>query len=104
MTKKLLLSLVTAASLAAGLVASSGTANANHLNSYHHNGLGLGFFFGQPNYYDDGYYNNGFYDDGYYNDYPRFRHRARGCHIGKIRYHHKIHKARICNGRVVRIY
>ena len=97
MSKKLILSLVTAATIGVGLIASTTQAQA-----YHHGGFsgpGLGFFFGSPGYYNDGYYNS-----DYYGGYHRFRHAYRSCHIGNIRYHHRMHKARICNGQVTRIY
>ena len=111
-SKKLLLSLVTAATIGVGLIASATTAEAHHIRHYYHGGFpgaGLGFFFGSPGFYNNGYYgnnyyNNGYYNDGYYGGYPRFRHSYRSCHIGKIRYHHRMHKARICNGQVARIY
>ena len=114
-SKKLLLSLVTAATIGVGLIASATTAEAHHIRHYGgFPGAGLGFFFGSPgfynngyygnNYYGNGFYNNGYYNDGYYGGYPRFRHSYRSCHVGNIRYHHRMHKARICNGQVTRIY
>jgi hypothetical protein len=115
MIRKLLLSLVTAATFGTGLIASTTTAEAHRFHHYHGGyyggfpGTGFGLFFGSPGFYNHGYYgngfyNNGYYDDGYYDVYPRFHRVYRSCHIGNIRYHHRWHKARICNGYVTRIY
>lgn len=102
MSKKLLLSLVTAATIGVGLVASTTAAEAYHHGGYP--GAGLSILFGSPGYYNDGYYRNSYYNSDYYGGYHRFRHSYRSCHIGNIRYHHRMHKARICNGQVTRIY
>ena len=112
MLKKLILSCVTVAAIGVGLASSVTTAEANHL----YGNLGIGFgLFGSPGYYDNGYYDNGYYDNGYYDNgyydngyYGRYRHLRRHvshrCHIGTIHYHHRMHDARICNGRVTKVY
>ena len=108
MLKKLILSCVTVAAIGVGLASSVTTAEAHHL--YGNQGIGLGLFFGSPGYYDDGYYGDGYYDNGYYDNgyyggyhYIR-RHVSHRCHIGTIRYHHRMHHARICNGHVTKVY
>jgi hypothetical protein len=94
--RKLLLSVVAAASLAGGMIATTGTAEAYH-HGYRHPGVGFGLFFGSP-----GYYGSPYYGDGYYGH--RWRYANRRCHIERIRYHGRWHRARICGGRVARIY
>jgi hypothetical protein len=96
MMRKLLLSVVAAASLAGGIIATTGTAEAYH-NGYRHHGVGFGLFFGSPGYYGDPFYGNRYYGHRWRNSYNR-------CHIERIRYHGRWHKARICGGRVARIY
>jgi hypothetical protein len=96
--RKLLLSVVAAASLGAGLIATAGTAEAYH-HGYHHNGVGFGLFFGSPGYYGSPYYGDPFYGRNY-----RWRNAYTRCHIERIRYHGRWHKARVCGGRIARIY
>lgn len=100
--RKLLLSVVAAVSLGAGMIATAGTANAYH-HGYRHNGVGFGLFFGSPGYHGSPYYGDRFYGDSYYG-HRSWRNAYNRCHIGKVRYHGRWHKARICNGKVARIY
>lgn len=97
--RKLLLSVVAAASIGAGMIATAGTANAYH-NGYHHNGVGFGLFFGSPGYG----YGSPYYGDSYYGRNHRWRNSYNRCRIERIRYHGRWHKARICGGRIARIY
>lgn len=97
--RKLLLSVVAAASIGAGMIATAGTANAYH-NGYHRNGVGFGLFFGSPGYG----YGSPYYGDSYYGRNHRWRNSYNRCRIERIRYHGRWHKARICGGRIARIY
>ncbi len=89
--RKLLLSVVAAATLGVGMIATAGTANAYHHGYYHH-GVRFGLFFGAPGFYGDPYYGH------------RWRRVYNSCHIERVRYHGRWHKARICGGRIARIY
>ena len=110
MLKKLILSCVTVASIGLGFTSTVTAAEAQF-----YPGFGPGFLFGSPGYsgngfYGDGYYGNRYYDDGYddngyYGGYHHVRrHGGYRCHIGTLRYHHRIHDARICNGHVTKVY
>ena len=105
MLKKLILSCVTVAAIGLGFASTVTTAEAQF-----YPGFGSGFLFGSPGYYgnrfyDDGYYDGNGYGDGYYSGYRHVRrHVNYRCHIGTIRYHHRLHDARICNGQVTRVY
>ena len=111
MMKKLILSCLTVAAIGVGMASAVTTADAHYL--YGNPGIGFGLF-GSPGYYDDGYYGDGYYgnyyDDGYYGDgyyggyHHMRRHASHRCHIGNIRYHHRLHHARICNGHVTKVY
>lgn len=113
MWNKLVLSSVTVAAIGIGLSSGIPNAQAHHFSGCH--GSGHGLFFSPPGYPDDGfygddhynyrYYNDGYYDNGYYGGYRKVRrHAGYRCHIGTVRYHHRMHDARICNGRVTRVY
>ena len=113
MLMKLTLSCVTVVAIGVGLALAVTCAEAHDFNGYP--GSGFGLFFGSPGYPDDGYYGNDYYDNGYYNDgyydngyYGGYHHLRRHvsyrCHTGTIRYHHRIHDARICNGHVTKVY
>ena len=125
MLKKPLLSGLMLAAVGIALASASTTAEAHHLSGT--TGIGFGLSFGSPGYYDNGYYGDryygdeyydngfGYYDHGYYDDsyfdggyYRSYRHHRRPvshrCHFGKVRYHHRLHNARICDGQVKVIY
>lgn len=121
MFKKPFLSGLMLAAVGVALASAATTAEAHHLSGYP--GVGFGLSFGSPGYYDngyygdgyDGYYDHGYYADGYYDDryydggyYHRYRHHRRHvshhCHVGSVRYHHRLHSARICDGQVKAVY
>lgn len=128
MLKRMILSCVMAATIGMGLVSAVTPAEAHRFRD--NSGLGFNLFFGSPGYYDngyddysysnngifnngyldndyygDGYYNNRYYDNGGYRNYRHIRrHVSKRCHIGTVRYQHRMHEARICNGRVTKVY
>ena len=108
MLKQLVVSCVTVAALGVGLASAVTGAEAHHFSDYPRSGFGL--FFSPPGVFDngycgDGYYNNGYYDNSYCEGFHHVRrHASYRCHIGSIRFHHRLHDARICNGRVTKIY
>ena len=112
MLKKLILSCVTIAAIVLGLASAVTTAEAHH---YDYPSARFSLLFGSSGfnyvgyhgngYYENGYYDSGYYDNGHYSGYHYFRlHVSYRCHIGTMRYHHRIHDARICNGHVTRVY
>ena len=122
MLKKMILSCVTVTAIGMGLASAVTPGEAHQFR--HNSGIGFSFLFGSPGYYNNGYYNNGYYDNGYYDNgyydgyynnelydngyYGHYRHIKRHvsnrCHNAKVRYHHRIHQARICNGHVTKVY
>jgi hypothetical protein len=82
--RKTLIALAAAGTMALGLTASAGTAEAKH--RYHRNN-DVDIFFGFP------FFGQGYYDDYYYGDNYRYRHRANyHCHWVKVK--KKFHKKR----------
>ena len=108
--KKLILSCITVAAIGLGLASAVTTAEAHH---YVYPNATFGYLFGSSG-YDQGYHGNGYYENGlddygynngHYSGYHYFRrHVSHRCHVGTVRYHQRIHHARICNGRVTKVY
>jgi hypothetical protein len=107
MFKKFAMAAVALASLTAGTLALSGSAQADdmwkwrHRHHHFHGGDwgrpyggiffgGPGLYFGGPYYGDDYYYNDGYYDPPAY--WPH-----RHCHIKKVKRHHHWVSKRVCH-------
>ncbi len=127
MSKNPLLSGLMLVGIGVALASAATTAEAHHMsgnlgvafglsfgspgydNGYYDNGYdnsyNNGFYDNRYGYYDQGYYDDGYYDGGYRRSYRHhYRHVSHHCHVGQVRYHHRLHDARICDGQVKVIY